>query len=135
MLTLFDAPSREVSCVGRSRTNTPLQSLGLFNETQRTEMSRMLAQRLLHECEDDTQRLNLLFTLLASREPNDGERVACTKLLAAMRERYAGAKEDAQMLLSVGEAPRDETLDPTDHAAWTQLAVTILASDVAILLY
>ena len=40
MMTLFDAPSRESSCVKRSRTNTSLQSLGLFNETQRVEMGR-----------------------------------------------------------------------------------------------
>ena len=49
----FDAPSREASCVRRSRTNTALQSLGLLNETQRLEMSRMLAQRLLREAGDD----------------------------------------------------------------------------------
>ena len=105
------------------------------NETQRLEMSRTLAQRLLHEGEDDTQRLNLLFTLLACREPTTGEREACAKLLAAMRERYVGAADDAVALLSVGDAPRDENLDPADHAAWTQVAVTVLASDVAILLY
>ncbi|MBL7043351.1 MAG: DUF1553 domain-containing protein [Pirellulaceae bacterium] len=135
MLTVFDAPSREVSCVSRSRTTTPLQSLGLLNETQRMEMSRTLAQRLLHEGTDDKQRLNLLFTLLACREPTDSERAACTKLLEAMRGRYAGAKEDALALLSIGDAPRDEKLDATDHAAWTQVAVTVLASDVSILLY
>ena len=43
MMTLFDAPDRESSCVRRSRTNTSLQSLGLLNETQRIEMSRKLA--------------------------------------------------------------------------------------------
>ncbi len=135
MLTLFDAPSREVSCVRRSRTNTPLQSLGLLNETQRIEMGRSLAERLLQERESDAARLELLFTLLASRPPNDVERAACEELLAAMRGRFAAAPEDARALLAQGEAGRDERLDAAEHAAWTQLAVTVLASDVAILLY
>jgi hypothetical protein len=135
MLTLFDAPSRESSCVRRSRTNTSLQSLGLLNETQRIEMSRMLAQRLLRQAGDDDARLDLLFTLLASREPTTGERAACEQLRQTMRERYAGAKDDALALLAVGEAPRDETLNPAEHAAWTQVAATVLASDVAILVY
>ncbi len=135
MMTLFDAPSRESSCVRRSRTSTALQSLGLLNETQRIEMSRAFAERLLRERQEDAARLDLLFTLVACRQPTDRERAACEKLLAAMRERYAGALEDARALLSTGEAPRDETLDPAEHAAWSQVVVTVLASDVAILLY
>jgi mono/diheme cytochrome c family protein len=135
MMTLFDAPSRETSCVKRSRTSTSLQSLGLFNETQRIEMSRKLAERLLHEAKDDTSRLNLLFTLIACRKPNDRERAVCEKLLGTLRARYEGAEKDALALLSVGEAPRDEKLDPAEQAAWSQLAVTLLATDVAIYLY
>ena len=89
----------------------------------------------MHESHDDTDRLNLLFMRLACRRPTDGERAACETLLRTLRERYAEAEKDALALLAVGEASRDEALDPADHAAWTQLAVTVLASDVAILVY
>jgi hypothetical protein len=135
MMTLFDAPNRETSCVKRSRTNTPLQSLGLLNEIQRLEMSRMLAERLLRNGKNDASRLDLLFTLLASRKPNAAERAACMKLLEIMRKRYTGAEKDALALVGTGDAARDQKLSPVEHAAWTQLAVTVLASDVAILLY
>jgi len=135
MMTLFDAPSRESSCVKRSRTNTSLQSLGLLNETQRLEMSRKLAERLLHEAKDNAARLDLLFTLLASRKPTDIERQACMKLLDTMRRRYADTEKDALALLSAGDAPRDTNLPLAEHAAWTQLTTTVLASDVALLLY
>ena len=135
MMTLFDAPDRESSCVRRSRTNTSLQSLGLLNETQRIEMSRKLAERLLLKAATDDTRLNLLFGLLASRAPTSNESAACLGLLKTMRQRFDESKGDAQALLSQGEAERNEQLDPTEVAAWTQVAVTVLASDVAILLY
>ena len=135
MMTLFDAPSRETSCVKRSRTNTPLQSLSLLNEIQRVEMARMLAERLLKQGSTDEERLNLLFTLLACREPNDTERDACEKLLKSMRNRYGSAEKDAIELLDTGEVPRDKSLNTTDHAAWTQMAATALASDLALMLF
>ena len=135
MMTLFDAPSRETSCVKRSRTNTPLQSLSLLNEIQRVEMARMLAERLLKQGSTDEERLNLLFTLLACREPNDTERDACGKLLKSMRNRYGSAEKDAIELLDTGEVPRDKSLNTTDHAAWTQMAATALASDLALMLF
>ena len=135
MMTLFDAPSRESSCVQRSRTNTPLQALGLLNETQRIEMARMFAERLLKERATDAERLDLLFTLLACREPSATERDACAQLLKTMRERYAAAEKDATKLLETGEVPRDKSLDPTSHAAWTQLSATLLASDLALMMF
>ena len=135
MMTLFDAPSRESSCVQRSRTNTPLQALGLLNETQRIEMARMFAERLLKERATDAERLDLLFTLLACREPSAAEHDACAQLLKTMRERYAAAEKDATKLLETGEVPRDKSLDPTSHAAWTQLSATLLASDLALMMF
>lgn len=135
MMTLFDAPDRESSCVRRSRTNTSLQSLGLLNETQRIEMARKLAERLLTEAKNDSSRLELLFTLVASRAPDDTEREACLGLLKRMRERYDEKPEDAKALLTTGDAGRNEELNAPYVAAWTQVASTVLASDAAILLY
>lgn len=135
MMILFDAPDRESSCVRRSRTNTALQSLGLLNETQRIEMSRKFGERLLKEATTDQARLDLLFTFVASRPPSDAERGVCMNLLTKMRERYRSAEEDAQALLKIGDAPSAPNLDRAELAAWTQVASTVLASDVAIMLY
>ena len=135
MMTLFDAPSREASCVRRSRTNTPLQSLGLLNETQRVEMGRMLGERLLRERADDAGRLDLLFALLASRPPTHKERTACLRLLDQMKQRYQQDEEAAAILLAIGEAAGKGALNVAEHAAWTQVASTALASDAAILNY
>ena len=135
MMTLFDAPARESSCVRRSRSNTSLQSLGLLNETQRIEMSRKLAERLLKTHADDRKRLDYLFGLVASRRATDAESAACGKLLSTLLARYKASEKDALDLLASGDAPRDETLNPAELAAWSQLATTVLASDAAILIY
>ena len=135
MMTLFDAPNRESSCVRRSRSNTALQSLGLLNERQRTEMALALARRVMSEAKDDAGRIDRMFKLLACRPADETEKEACGGLLAKMRDRYSQTPGDAKKLLALGGAPGGEDLDPIAHAAWTQVAATVLASDVAILLY
>ena len=135
MMTLFDAPDRESSCVQRQRTNTALQSLGLLNETQRIEMGRVLAERLLLEADSDQARVNLLFKLLASRQATAVEQQAIAELVDNLRTHYGGSEGDARALLAIGDAEQNKDLNLTDHAVWTQIAVTILASDPAILLY
>ncbi|MEC8420939.1 MAG: DUF1553 domain-containing protein [Verrucomicrobiota bacterium] len=135
MMTLFDAPSRETSCVQRSRTNTSLQSLAFFNETQRVEASRKLAERLLREKKDDKNRIDFLFQILASRKPNEIEHDALAGLLDDARNRFSNSPESADSLLSTGLANLDSSLDSRDVAAWTQVSSTVLASDPVILLY
>ncbi len=135
MMTLFDAPSRESSCVRRSRSTTPTQSLGLFNERQRVESANALAARLLRSGDSDSARLDLLFTLLASRTPSDAERAACLSLLESERRRFRESPADAAALLKAGDCGRGDGLDPAEHAAWAQAAAVVLASDAAILLY
>ena len=135
MMTLFDAPSRESSCVQRSRTSTSLQSLALFNETQRMETARKLAERLLRDKQQDSARIEHLFTLLTSRKPSTVESTALSTLLGNAKGRFSQSEEDARKVLKQGLAPVDENLPVTEVAAWTQVAATMLASDPAILLY
>lgn len=135
MMTLFDAPDRESSCVRRSRTSTSLQSLGMFNETQRIEIGRKLAERLIRENDTEEARLNQLFRLLASRPPMEFERKACLGLLGNLKVRYANTESEALELLAVGEASVAASLNPNEIAAWAQVCVMVLASDIAILLY
>lgn len=131
MMTLFDAPNRESSCVRRSRSNTPLQSLGLLNEAQRIQAARALADRLMSEAgSTDQQRLESLFAVVASRKPSDAEQDACLQLLNTMQDRYTSAPKDAADLVA-----DDRITSPVEHAAWIQVVTTVLASDIAILLY
>jgi len=135
MMTLFDAPNRESSCVKRSRSTTPLQSLALFNETQRIEIARKLAERIMTSAKDEQTQLNELYKLLACRPASERERSVCLNLLTTMKERYASASEDALALLKTGEAPVNDALPPAELAAWTQIVTTVLASDVALSLF
>jgi hypothetical protein len=97
-------------------------------------MGRVLAERLLLETDSDQARVNLLFKLLASREASAVEQQAIGSLITNLRTHYADSEDDARALLAIGDAENNEDLDPTDHAVWTLIAVTILASDPAILI-
>ena len=135
MMTLFDAPSRESSCLRRIPTNTSLQSLALLNEVQRVEMARKLAERIMAQAKSDDARLEFVFRLLACRPPTPDEKGACQNLLHQMKERFKADAKAAEDLLSHGDAPRNKKVDATELAAWTQVAAIVLASDAAILLY
>ncbi|MCH2210656.1 MAG: PSD1 and planctomycete cytochrome C domain-containing protein [Fuerstiella sp.] len=135
MMTLFDAPDRESSCVRRGRTSTPLQSLGLLNEIQRVAMGRALAGRLVDFSDEDEVRLRQLFILLSSRNPSDQEYAACIRLVQNMRRRYQSAPDDAAALLAEGGTLPSDPAVQAELAAWTQLSITALASDLAIMMY
>ena len=135
MMTLFDAPDRESSCVRRSRTNTPLQSLGMLNEVQRIEIGRAFASQLLSQAGSDANRIQHMFSGITCRQPSPAEEAACLNLLTQMRERYQASPDDAKQLLSVGETPYREDFQKDELAAWTILTTTFLASDAVIMLY
>ncbi|MGD9854858.1 MAG: hypothetical protein AB7U20_07885 [Planctomycetaceae bacterium] len=50
-----------------------------------------------------------------------------------LRDRYANDKGSAIELLSVGESPRDQSLDPADHGAMAGLCLMILRNRKSII--
>lgn len=124
----FDAPMREACTVKRPRTNTPLQALVTLNATSFVEAARHFAERVMKE-QDDARRLDTAFRLALAREPSEGERLVLLKALDRYREQYSQRVEDAKKLLSTGEKPRDASLDPVEHAAWTLICNTIFNLD------
>jgi hypothetical protein len=68
MLT-FDAPTREFCSTRRLVTNTPLQSLALWNDPQFVEAARAAAERTLRADGDDRVRAELLYRRATGTTP------------------------------------------------------------------
>jgi Protein of unknown function (DUF1553) len=84
MLYTFDAPTGDISCVRRSRSNTPLQALTTLNEPLFLETARALALKTLRESVgNDAERLRYAFRRVTARTPTEPE---TTRLLT----RFAG---------------------------------------------
>jgi mono/diheme cytochrome c family protein len=87
MLTAFDAPSREVACSRRPRTNTPLQALATLNDKAFVECAIGLAKRIAVEGKDDP--IGFAFRATVARMPSERERAIVARLLETNRWRYA----------------------------------------------
>jgi len=128
----FDNSARQVCDVRTLRTNTPLHALTTLNDISYVEAARVLAQRVLLSGQDDAERLNQLFVLALARPPLPEEKTLLMQRLDYLKDQYAADEKNANLLLKVGESPRDEKLDAREHAAWTALCQLVLNLDEAI---
>ncbi len=126
----FDAPSRETCTARRARTNTPLQALVLMNDEQYVEAARKLAARMMTEGgSQPADRLAYGFRLATSRLPTSKEAEILGRQHQQHLEKYQANVEGAKKLLGVGASPRNEQLDPAEHAAYTMVASLLLNLD------
>lgn len=126
----FDAPNREQFCTKREKSNTPLQALQLMNDIQHVEAARAMAQRMIREGGNTTaERVGFAYRTILSRTPNERELQVIEKQLAAHAERYGADTEAAKKLITVGESKPDESLNPSELAAYTMVANMILNLD------
>jgi mono/diheme cytochrome c family protein len=134
-LLAFDAPNREECTALRMKSNTPKAALVLLNDPTFVEAARKLAEIALHSAGDDNARIALLWKRAVSRVPDTEELALVRSLLDRERKVYRGDAAAATALLGVGIAPRDESLDPVELAAWTATARAVLNLHEAIARY
>ncbi|MEM9527796.1 MAG: DUF1553 domain-containing protein, partial [Bacteroidota bacterium] len=130
-LTNFDATGRDVCLVKRSTTNTPLQALNLLNDPQFVETARVLAQRVQLEKESVEEQLALAFRLVAGRKAKEKEVAVLRDLFEEEFSRFQESPSAADSLLTVGEYPVLESLDPLKTAALASVGNVLFSFDEA----
>jgi mono/diheme cytochrome c family protein len=129
----FDAPTRDVSCTRRQRTNTPVQALVTMNDVQWLEAARHLAENLVSELPtDDEARFRRLGQLMLARDWRPEEKAVLTRQLESFRATYTANPESATELIAVGESKQTPGLPAPEVAAWMLVASTAFNLDATL---
>lgn len=129
-MLMFDAPSREVCTVKRSRTNTPLQALSLLNEVTFVEAARGLAQQMMKNGGATPEQRIAYGYQKATAHTIDAD--SLRTLVAGYQARltaFQAKPEEAKALLAQGMLKADDTLNPAELAAYTTTASVLLNLD------
>jgi hypothetical protein len=126
----FDVSARQVCTIKNFRTNTPLHALSTLNDVTFVEAARAMAELALKEGgSSPSDRLAWIFRRATSRRPTAAELKVLEATLDKFRKQYAADKSAAEKLLKAGESPRDEKLDPVEHASYAALCSLVLNLD------
>ena len=129
-MTLFDAPSREVACTRRPRTNTPLQALVTLNDPAFVEAAVALAARARAAGGEPERRVEAAFRLCTARRPEPAESARLLALYRSERRRFEADPGAAVELVSGSRsAPIVVDGDAVDLAAWAVVANVLLNLD------
>jgi len=128
MLAL-DSPMRDMACTRRDRTDTPLQALVLWNDTQWVEAGRILAARAIDATTNDHDRLNFIARAILCRPLDNEESAIFLGSLKEFRAKFEAYPKAAAALAGVGDAH-----GPTspEAAAWGMVAMQIFNTDEAL---
>ena len=94
-LLTFDCPDSNITCVQRSRSNTPLAALTTLNNEVFSETAKALGKRLIKEKPDDSERIIYGFQICTARSPSENEHSALNNLLIKARTYYEANKKEA----------------------------------------
>lgn len=122
-MDIFNAPSREVACPRRERTDTPLQALVTMNDVQMIEAARHLSELALKETGGKPQpAVDIIANRLLARVLNPEEAAIVRETLDLALEQFQSDPAAAKQLIAVGESKADPGQSPQTLAALTVVA-------------
>jgi len=124
-LLAFDAPTREECTASRPASNTPIQALVLLNDPSYVEAARAFAERIVAEGgAKPKQQVDWAVQEALAREASRKERALLAQLYAEHKAQLS--EEEATALITIGQHPVPEGVDPIELAAWTSVARTLM---------
>ena len=130
----FDAPSSNLSCTRRERTDTPLQALNLMNDPVFFEAAQGLAFRVMREAPPSgvpsvpggfRDKLNYAFLVTLGRQPSAHEAERLGTYFDETLRNLAGNPQTVSALFP----NLIEGVPQTDVAAWVELSRVLLNLD------
>jgi hypothetical protein len=126
----FGTPFRESCTLQRPRSNTPLQALNLMNDVTYLEAARFLAERMMKEGGDTSAgHLAQGFRIVLARQPTPAQLALLQRAYDRSFADFAKDRQSAAALLTQGETPTNQKLDPAALATLTSIASTLLCMD------
>ncbi|MGB6219539.1 DUF1553 domain-containing protein [Haloferula sp.] len=128
-MEILNAPTREVFCVARERTNTPLQAFVTLNDPQFVEACRHLAELAIKEVDETDSRIDFISNRLIGRSLEDDEIVFVKATLDEALSSFTADPASAKSMIATGETKADAEVDPAELAAWTLVTSQLLNLD------
>ena len=128
-VNMFDSSDRQACRVKPGKTSTPLHALTTLNDPTWIEASRFLAEKIMLEAKETSDRLETAFRHVTAQTPSVAK---LSVLERAYNEQLAIFKQnpqEADKLLAIGEKKRNPKLSALEHAALTQVCLGILNLD------
>lgn len=126
----LDAPDRQIACMRRQLTNTPLAALVLFNDVQLLEAARLLGQRAIDSGgANDVDKLHFIAQTVLTTDLAPTDQEILLQSLADFRKHYEADPAAAAELLKQGEAPKAPAPAVAEQAAWMMVAHQFLNFD------
>ena len=132
-LITFDAPTSEVVCARRIRSDTPLQALTTLNDAAFVEAAQGMAKRVMTEGPgDDVGRVRFIFRLCLSRAPDEQELKQTLAFYERALAKFRANPEAAKELIASENVKFVAGVDVPRAAAWTVVSRAVMNLDETI---